>query len=142
MKEMQEKKYPFPDSDLSGMLNDLLKNGVIELPEPKRPEEAGRVIDPKYYRYHRAISHPLEEGITLKDRIMQLARDGKIMLDLDDTIETNHISTQPECSSSSWQQKYTRPQGRVDTELISCQGEKLTTIQFGSLESIVVLIKS
>jgi len=48
LKELQEKKYPFPDLDLSGMLDDLLENGIIELPEPKRPEEVGRVTDPKY----------------------------------------------------------------------------------------------
>ena len=93
LKELQEKKYPFPDSDLSGMLDDLLENGVIQLPEPKRPEEAGRVTDPKYCRYHRVVSHPLEKCITLKERIMQLAREGKIILDLDDTVETNHIYT-------------------------------------------------
>jgi len=27
------------------MLDDLLKKGVIQLLEPKRPEEAGRIID-------------------------------------------------------------------------------------------------
>jgi len=43
LKELQEKKYPFPNSDLSGMLDDLIENGLIELPEPTRPEEAGRV---------------------------------------------------------------------------------------------------
>jgi len=53
LKELQEKKYPFPDSDLSGMLDDLLQNGVIELLESKRPEEAARVTDPKYCSYHR-----------------------------------------------------------------------------------------
>jgi len=53
LKELQEKKYPFPDSDLSGMLYDLLENGVIELPEPKLAEEAATVTNPKYYRYHR-----------------------------------------------------------------------------------------
>jgi len=26
LKELQEKKYPFPDSDLSGMLDDMLEN--------------------------------------------------------------------------------------------------------------------
>jgi len=75
------------------MLDDLLENGVIELPEPKRPEEVGRVTDLKYYRYHKVVSHPIEKCITLKDCIMQLARDGKIILDLDDTVETNHIFT-------------------------------------------------
>jgi len=50
LKELQEKKYSFPDSDLSGILDNLLQNGVIELPNPKRPEEARRVTDPKYCR--------------------------------------------------------------------------------------------
>jgi len=43
LKELQEKKYPFPNSDLLGMLDVLLENGIIELPTPKRPEEAGRI---------------------------------------------------------------------------------------------------
>jgi len=29
LKELQEKKYPFLDSDLSGMLDELLEKGVI-----------------------------------------------------------------------------------------------------------------
>ena len=117
LKELQEKKYPFPDSDLLGILDDLLQNGVIELPNPKRPEEAGRVTDPKYCRYHRVVSHPLEKCIMLKERIMQLAKDGEIILDLDDTTAINHISTQLECSSLPWKPKHTQPRGRVNTKL-------------------------
>ena len=30
--ELHEKKFPFPDLDLSFMLDDLLEKGVIELP--------------------------------------------------------------------------------------------------------------
>ena len=37
---MQEKQYPFPDSDISEMLDHLLELKLIELPEMKRPEEA------------------------------------------------------------------------------------------------------
>jgi len=84
------------------MLDDLLENGIIELPAPKQPEEAGRTTDPKYYHYHRVISHPLEKCITLKERIMQLARDGKIVLDLDDSAGANHISAEVEHSLPSW----------------------------------------
>ena len=36
LKELQKKKYLFPNSDLSGMLDDLLEKGVIKWPEPKR----------------------------------------------------------------------------------------------------------
>jgi len=61
LKELEEKKYPLPDWDLSCMLVDLLEKGVIELVKTKHPEEAGRTTDPKYCRYHRVISHPLKK---------------------------------------------------------------------------------
>jgi len=85
------------------MLDDLFENKIIELPEPKRPEEAGRTSDPKYCRYHRVVSHPLEKCITLKECITQLAKDGKIILDLDDSAEANHISADVEYSPPSQQ---------------------------------------
>uniref|UniRef100_A0A2N9I0X6 Uncharacterized protein n=1 Tax=Fagus sylvatica TaxID=28930 RepID=A0A2N9I0X6_FAGSY len=55
LKEMEEKTYPFPDSDVPGMLEDLLEKEIIKLPECKRPEEMGRTNDPKYCKYHRVI---------------------------------------------------------------------------------------
>ena len=60
----------------------------------------------KNCRYHRVISHPIEKCIMLKERIMQLAKDEKIILDLDDTVKADRISTQWECSSSSSQQEH------------------------------------
>ena len=67
---------------------------------------------------------------------------GNIILDLDDTVEINHISNQLECSSSPRKPKHTQPRGRVNTELISSHREKLIAIQFGSLEPVVVPIES
>jgi len=55
LKELQERKYPFLNSDLSGILDDLLKKGVIKLPEPKHSEEVARTTSPKYYQYHRIV---------------------------------------------------------------------------------------
>jgi len=51
------------------MLDDLLENVVIQLPESKRPED-GRPANPKYCRYHKMVSHPIEKYIKLKKRIM------------------------------------------------------------------------
>ena len=65
------------------MLDDLLEKGIIQLLEPKRPEEVGRTADPKYSHHHRMVSHPLEKCITIKERIMQLAKEGRTILDLD-----------------------------------------------------------
>ena len=78
LKELKEKKNPFSDSDLLGMLDDVLENKVIELPEAKRPAKVGKTYDPNYCRYHRLISHPIEKCITLKKRIMQLVKDGTL----------------------------------------------------------------
>ncbi|KAM1985029.1 hypothetical protein ACFX16_013233 [Malus domestica] len=39
LKELEEKTYPFPDSDMVAMLEDLLEKKVIGLPECRRPEE-------------------------------------------------------------------------------------------------------
>jgi len=101
LKELQEKKYPFPDSDLSGMLDDLLEKGVIELPKPKHLEEVGRTADPKYCGYHRIVSHLLEKCITLKERIMQLAEEGRIILDLDEIAEVGYVIVQEADESDS-----------------------------------------
>jgi len=45
LKELQEKRYLFPDFDLSRMLDDLLEKAVIHLSDPKRPEDIGRIAD-------------------------------------------------------------------------------------------------
>ena len=101
LKELQEKKYLFLNSDLLGMLDDLLEKGVIELPEPKRPEEVGRTVGPKCYWYHIIVSHPLEKCVTLKEHIMRLAKDGRIILDSDEMAEVSHITVQEANESDS-----------------------------------------
>ncbi|XP_019184273.1 PREDICTED: uncharacterized protein LOC109179164 [Ipomoea nil] len=80
IEERQEKTYPFMDSDVCPMFDELLKLRLIELPEMKRPEEASRVDDPHYCKYHRLLGHPIEKCFIFKDKVMALARDGKIEL--------------------------------------------------------------
>ncbi|XP_020410515.1 uncharacterized protein LOC109946596 [Prunus persica] len=89
LKELEEKMYPFPDSDVAGMLEDLLEKKVIELSECKRPEEMNRVNDHKFYKYHRIVSHPVEKCFVLKELIMNLARQGRIELDVDEIADAN-----------------------------------------------------
>jgi len=119
--ELQEKKYPFPDSNLLGMLDELLEKGIIELPPSKHREEAGSTNGPKYCRYHWVVSHPLEKCITPKECIMQLAKDGTIILNLDEAAETNHMTIW--CDHC-----------HLAPSLIA----ELITIQFGSLEQMVL----
>ncbi|KAM2732019.1 hypothetical protein FF1_034634 [Malus domestica] len=92
LKELEEKIYPFPDSDMAAMLEDLLEKKVIGLPECRRPEEMNRTDSPRYCKFHRFISHPTEKCFVLKDLIMKLAQKGIIELDLDDVVESNYTT--------------------------------------------------
>jgi len=58
------------------MLDDLLKKRVIQLLESKRLEEVGRTVDPKYCRYPRMVSHPLEKYITIKNASCSWSKGG------------------------------------------------------------------
>ncbi|CAA0822242.1 Unknown protein, partial [Striga hermonthica] len=91
LKEMQAKQYPFLDSDVSCIFDDLMEAKLIELPEMKRPEEAGRVNDPKYCKYHRLVGHPIHNCFVFKDKVMQLTHQGKISLE-ESSATANHIS--------------------------------------------------
>jgi len=88
------------------MQDDIFQKGVIQLLEPKRLEEVGRTGDPKYCRYHRIVNHALEKCIRLKERIMLLIDDGTIMLDLDDMVETNHVSCQTMLSPATQERSF------------------------------------
>ncbi|KAL0304876.1 UNVERIFIED_CONTAM: hypothetical protein Sangu_3063800 [Sesamum angustifolium] len=47
LKEMQEKQYPFLDSNVPEIFDDLLHAKFIKFPEMKRSEEAGQIDNPK-----------------------------------------------------------------------------------------------
>ncbi|KAL0358237.1 UNVERIFIED_CONTAM: hypothetical protein Scaly_1509400 [Sesamum calycinum] len=93
LKEMQAREYPFLDSDVPGIFDDLLEANLIDLPEMKRPEEAERMDDPKYCKYHRLVGHAIQDCFVFKDKVMQLARQGKISVE-EDSATTNVITIQ------------------------------------------------
>ena len=71
------------------ILHKLLKKGLIELPELRCLEEIGRTNDPKYCKYHRIISHPIEKCKALREQDLQLTKEGKITLDKEDVEESD-----------------------------------------------------
>ncbi|KAL0406359.1 UNVERIFIED_CONTAM: hypothetical protein Slati_3949800 [Sesamum latifolium] len=85
-KKMQVRQYPFLDSDVPEIFDDLLEANLIDLPEMKRPEEAERKDDPKYCKYHRLVGHTIQDCFVFKDKVMQLARQGKISLEEDSAV--------------------------------------------------------
>ncbi|KAL0453819.1 UNVERIFIED_CONTAM: hypothetical protein Slati_1360000 [Sesamum latifolium] len=90
LKEMQAKQYPFLNSDVPRIFDDLLESNLIDLPEMKRPEEAERKDDPKYCKYHRLVGHAIQDCFVFKNKVMQLAHQGKISLE-EDSAATNVI---------------------------------------------------
>ena len=72
MKERQERNYPFDDSDVSRMFDELLEVNLIELLQIKRPNEANQVNNPNYCKYHRLIGHLVEKYFVFKNKIMEL----------------------------------------------------------------------
>ncbi|XP_038904526.1 uncharacterized protein LOC120090905 [Benincasa hispida] len=123
LKERQVKVYPFPDSDVADMLEQLLENHLIQLLECRRPEQAGMVDDPNYCKYHKVISHPVEKCFVLKELILKLARERKIKLDLDEVVQTNHTAVTVTPS--------------VVPPTISYE-ERESLVQFGTFEPMVV----
>ncbi|KAL0423585.1 UNVERIFIED_CONTAM: hypothetical protein Sradi_0893300 [Sesamum radiatum] len=91
LKELQEKEYSFPEYDVTYIFYELLERKLIELSESKHPDEAERVSDPKYCKYHRVVSHPIEIFV-VKEKIMVIAKEGKIILDIEEMAGTNVAS--------------------------------------------------
>ncbi|KAM1236318.1 hypothetical protein ACFX2I_037338 [Malus domestica] len=50
------------------------------------------IDSPRYCKFHRFISHPIEKCFVLKDFIMKLAKKGIIELDLDDVVKSNYTT--------------------------------------------------
>ncbi|KAL0294432.1 UNVERIFIED_CONTAM: hypothetical protein Sangu_3218500 [Sesamum angustifolium] len=94
---MQAKEYLFLDSNVLGIFDDLFEANLIDLPKMKRPEEAERKDDPKYCKYHRLVGHTIQDCFVFKDKVMQLAHQGKLSLEEDSaatnaiTIESGHV---------------------------------------------------
>ncbi|KAA0067522.1 ty3-gypsy retrotransposon protein [Cucumis melo var. makuwa] len=72
--------------DLAEVLQKEGKKQPIQLLECKRPEQAGKVDDPNYCKYHRVIGHQVEKCFVLKELILRLARKKKIVLDLEEEV--------------------------------------------------------
>ena len=73
--------------------------------------------DLKYYNYHRLVSHLVEQCIALKDKIMELAHQGKS--DLEEDVATSKFMLET-------------------YQILSKEINLAYTIQFGSFDSIEV----
>ncbi|KAH7845085.1 hypothetical protein Vadar_010833 [Vaccinium darrowii] len=123
LKEMQEQVYPFPDSEVSLIFDQLIGLKLIDLPEMKRPEEANKVDDPNYYKFYCSVSLPTSCCFVLKERLVELASEGKIILEEEkEVVATNQtVAT-------------------VQNETQQLEGFQILQIQFGSLDPIEKIV--
>ncbi|KAL0415952.1 UNVERIFIED_CONTAM: hypothetical protein Slati_3427100 [Sesamum latifolium] len=80
LREMQARQYPFLDSDVSGIFDDLLEANLIYLPKMKRPKEAERKDDPKYCKYHCLVGHTIQDYFVFKDKLCSWLAKTKFLL--------------------------------------------------------------
>ncbi|KAG8376466.1 hypothetical protein BUALT_Bualt09G0066400 [Buddleja alternifolia] len=86
------KEISFPDEILKDLFEELKDQGLIDLPEAKRPGEVGKIDNPRYCPYHRLVGHSIEECFILKERIESLIKNGDIELPHIEKTSANPIS--------------------------------------------------
>ena len=55
---------------------------LIELPKPKRPEEASKFDEPNFCHFHRILGHTLKDCFLVKNMVQKLIDEGTIDADL------------------------------------------------------------
>jgi hypothetical protein len=86
----------------------------------------GCTNDPKYCKYHQVVSHTVEKCFVLKDLILRLVKDGKILLDLDEAVGSNHATFTFRSPSPT----------KMQSPLMSTPGASCKRIQFETLEPV------
>ncbi|KAL0282984.1 UNVERIFIED_CONTAM: hypothetical protein Sangu_2918500 [Sesamum angustifolium] len=152
LKEMEAREYLFIDSNAPGIFDDLLEANLIDLPEMKRPKEAKRKDDPKYCKYHHLVGQAIQDCIVFEDKVMQLARQGKISLEEDSTatnvitIESGHGDGNKDSCNATHGDDITSNEDKIFKRriplilMIAClKLPSLTKICFLGLNLIIVL---
>ena len=88
-RDFEGKERPYSEFDAPEMFDKFLEKELIEFPESSRLEQIGRTNDPKYCKYHMIISHPIEKCKAFRRQVLQLIKEGKILLDEEDAEESD-----------------------------------------------------
>ena len=82
LSERQNREYSFPVEEIDDLFTGLKELSLIELPKPKRPEEASKFNDPNFCHYHRILGHTLKDCFVVKNIIQKMIDEGTIDADL------------------------------------------------------------
>ncbi|KAK1614458.1 hypothetical protein QYE76_019975 [Lolium multiflorum] len=82
LSERQNREYSFPVEEIDDLFAGLKELKLIELPNPKRPEEASKFNEPNFCHYHRILGHTLKDCFVVKNIIQKMIDEGTIDADL------------------------------------------------------------
>ncbi|KAJ1268121.1 hypothetical protein BS78_07G112500 [Paspalum vaginatum] len=82
LSECQNQEYSFPAEEVDDLFRGLQELNLIELPKPKRPEEASKFKERNFCHYHRSLGHTLKDCFVVKNIIQKLIDEGTIDADL------------------------------------------------------------
>ncbi|KAK1616645.1 hypothetical protein QYE76_022162 [Lolium multiflorum] len=82
LSERQNREYSFPVEEIDDLFVGLKELKLIELPNPKRPEEASKFNEPNFCHYHRILGHTLKDCFVVKNIIQKMIDEGTIDADL------------------------------------------------------------
>ncbi|NAU84042.1 retroviral-like aspartic protease, partial [Klebsiella pneumoniae] len=94
----------------------LVRKGILQFPDNKKPEEESQISHPTYCPFHRHTGHVLEDCFVFKDKVESLLRSGAIQLQDCDLVEPKGKTVQvvseshpcsdyiaSPCSAEEWQ---------------------------------------
>ncbi|KAH0712097.1 hypothetical protein KY289_008056 [Solanum tuberosum] len=96
-------------------------------------DEVGRSDDRKYYKYHRLVGHPIEKCFVFKDKIMDLAREGKIELE-DEKLSSNQVTVASDLPNPVMTCNFV--EGNMEQDIPNTNQTRM--IKFGDFEPIDV----
>ncbi|MGV7343211.1 hypothetical protein PJI17_31425, partial [Mycobacterium kansasii] len=105
-------------------MQQLLKAGTIELPEPKRPEDVTKTRERNFYRYHRLVGHSTENCYTLKCIIQRMINRGEII-----TSEGRGKNTMATVNMSSAKQEEQEIKGKENQKVL--KNAAMITLRLG-----------
>jgi hypothetical protein len=78
LSERQNREYSFSTEEVEDLFMGLRELNLIDLPKPKRPEEASKFKEPNFCHYHRILGHTLKGCFVVKNIIQKMIDDGTI----------------------------------------------------------------
>jgi hypothetical protein len=78
LSEHQNREYSFPAEEVEDLFMGLQELNLIELPKPKRSEEASKFKEPNFCHYHHILGHTLKGCFIVKKIIQKMIDDGTI----------------------------------------------------------------